>query len=494
MILQIEGTRLFGALCPSGPEGAASSLGCAVAAWETPILIGLAALAIVALVVWARVRNGRARGGSSDPIPLVFPMSSPSRPALARQRERSSRAPEKATADLPSPPETPSWPPREPTPRKAPEPEPSPEPAIAPPPEGTLQLLPGRLEVISDPPTGTPKEIRFVRVPGYPPEISFGRAPGEAHRHVELPSPTVSRKQALFRFDAGRWTLTNHSTTNPTLLNGTPLDGTGEARPLRDGDTIEMGEITFRFHHPESADRLSLRSSWFTDQGRRPTNQDAVAVRTLRSGAELAVICDGMGIGAGGEIASHRAIDTLIGSLEEGTPLLDATRRANEAVLEALAEAPDAQGAGTTLVALLRTGPRYEVVNVGDSRAYRLDQEGLRQLTEDHSFVAEVVRHGSMTEEEARRTPWKNAVTRHLGAGRELEVDHFEGFDTREPHLVLLCSDGVHAALSDAELEAALRSGSSIRSLARQVVEAALAGGSSDNVTAAVLAFGSRPD
>jgi PPM family protein phosphatase len=356
------------------------------------------------------------------------------------------------------------------------------------PPEGTLQLLPGRLELQSG--EGQGREIRFVRVPGTDPEVTLGRSEGPAYRHIQLRSPTVSRLHARMHFHDGTWSIVNESTTNPTILNGTAMDASDGATLLRDGDRIEMGEVVFLFRQPEVGDRLPFRSSWYTDRGRRSTNQDAVAVRTLTDGRELALVCDGMGAHSAGELASHEALETVVQTLENGRSLRDAVQEANRRVRSRAEGSSETEGMGTTLVALLRRGEGYEIANVGDSRAYRLDAEGLRQITDDHSFVAEVVRDGRMSAEEAARSPWKNAVTRHLGAEADIEIDLFDGFSTQEPHLVILCSDGLHSALSDDRIREIAIMTPQVQDLARELGEAALRGGSDDNVSVAVLAFG----
>ncbi|MEW5916190.1 MAG: FHA domain-containing protein [Gemmatimonadota bacterium] len=113
--------------------------------------------------------------------------------------------------------------------------------------DGTLQFLPGRFEVVAG--RGLGAEIRFVRTGG--PDgssVTFGRAEGPEYRHVQLDAPTVSRRHASMRWDGARWSLTNLSATNPVAINGVALPGEGTAIDLADGDRVEMGEITFRFH------------------------------------------------------------------------------------------------------------------------------------------------------------------------------------------------------------------------------------------------------
>lgn len=116
----------------------------------------------------------------------------------------------------------------------------------APIPDGTLQLLPGRLEVLGE--EGERGEVRFVRVPGEEPEVTFGRSEGPPHRHVQLRAPTVSRMHARLRFEDGRWSVSNLSRTNPVVINGGDMADDEAERPLEDGDRIEMGEVAFVFH------------------------------------------------------------------------------------------------------------------------------------------------------------------------------------------------------------------------------------------------------
>ena len=360
------------------------------------------------------------------------------------------------------------------------------------PPDGTLQLLPGSLKVESGDSAG--EIIRFVRVPGEEVVITFGRNPGPPHRHVELRSPTVSRLHARLTFRDRKWTLRNESATNPAIVNGRPLEGRPAEVLLHDGDRIEMGEIAFVFQHSEPSNRLALRSSWYTDRGRRATNQDAVAVRTLPEGRELVVVCDGMGSHTSGGMASYIALEALVEALTKGEDLARGVQEANRAIRRAADEDVAHDGMGTTMVALLREGERYMVANVGDSRAYRLDQKGIGQLTRDHSFVAEAVGEGGMSLEEAKRSPWRHAVTRNLGSEADVEVDLFGPFDATAPHLAILSSDGVHGVLSDHEIERLVQDTPDIRDLARALAEAALANGGEDNVAVAVMDFSSGVD
>lgn len=112
--------------------------------------------------------------------------------------------------------------------------------------DGTLQFLPGKLEVVEGRDVG--QEIRFVKTPGPDGQtITFGRAEGAQYRHIQLQEHTVSRQHAKMTLDGKTWTLVNMSRTNPVTVNGLPLAAEGGHVILRDGDRIEMGEVVFRF-------------------------------------------------------------------------------------------------------------------------------------------------------------------------------------------------------------------------------------------------------
>jgi hypothetical protein len=111
--------------------------------------------------------------------------------------------------------------------------------------DDAVQLLPGRLQVLSG--LTMPREIRFVRIPGERPQLIIGREPGASPPHVALPSSTVSRQHARLDFSGGRWGLTNLSRTNPVVLNDETLSSADGERPLADGDRIELGDVVLRF-------------------------------------------------------------------------------------------------------------------------------------------------------------------------------------------------------------------------------------------------------
>ncbi len=234
---------------------------------------------------------------------------------------------------------------------------------------------------------------------------------------------------------------------------------------------------------------LTTRSAAVSITGRRSVNQDSVLIDALPHGLELIAVADGMGGHAGGEVASRHALDVLRSQVAAGRDMLEAVRLANTAVFQQAHTNPQYLGMGTTIVALLRNGPHYLVANVGDSRAYRIDSSGVRQLTQDHSFLAEALKSG-VTLEEAEKSPWRNAVTRSVGTDAEVEVDCFGPFSVDDPHTVLLCSDGLYRTLPDTELMGLRGRDGDLGQVAKALVASAFEHGSDDNITAALVRFG----
>lgn len=232
------------------------------------------------------------------------------------------------------------------------------------------------------------------------------------------------------------------------------------------------------------------RAASWTITGRRPVNEDAVLLAQLAPGLELVAVADGMGGALAGDVASNRALQVLHSAVASGDELLTAVRLANTAVFEEAASRPECQGMGTTLVAILRQDGHYTVANVGDSRAYRIDRLGIHQLTQDNSFVAEAVRSGQLSAEEAERSLWRNAVTRCVGTDRDLEVDCYGPYDPVDPHTLLLCTDGVYRALSPDALRLLVQRSPGPEAAVRAIADAAYEAGSDDNISVAVIGFG----
>ena len=225
-----------------------------------------------------------------------------------------------------------------------------------------------------------------------------------------------------------------------------------------------------------------------TDRGRkRNSNEDAYGL-SVEHGVYL--VCDGMGGAAAGEIASSLAVEEMMRllkarSLENGSPALaaeEAVRAANEAIHSRAERNPRLTGMGTTMVGLLTQERRVWVMNVGDSRCYRLRKGKLEQLTSDHSYVDEQVRLGRMTDAEARRSPFKNIITRALGTQASVTPDIVE-LEADAGDLFMLCSDGLTRELEDPAIESMLDNDSRLAELCARLVNAAKKAGGHDNIT-----------
>lgn len=244
--------------------------------------------------------------------------------------------------------------------------------------------------------------------------------------------------------------------------------------------------------------RTVLRWAGATDIGKvRSINQDQYM---LRPEAQLWVVADGMGGHRGGEVASHLACKEMARSYQERTidGLVRAVSLANRTVYEAGLADPELRGMGTTMVALSVVageedasgpGPGREVLaiaNVGDSRAYRLTQGQLEQLTQDHSLVADMVREGSLSPDDAETHPQKNILTRVLGVNDDVPVDITTDVPRRGDRY-LLCSDGLFNEVTEDEIEAVLRRVTDPDEAANELIRLALSGGARDNATVVIV-------
>jgi serine/threonine protein phosphatase PrpC len=232
-----------------------------------------------------------------------------------------------------------------------------------------------------------------------------------------------------------------------------------------------------------------LRHGSATDVGRvRQNNEDDLLVA-----APLFAVADGMGGHAAGEVASAIAVQ-MLGERFDGDRtaggLAQAVRAANRAVWEKAQEQPGLRGMGTTLtaVALVEDDGQevLAVVNVGDSRAYRLQHGELEQLTEDHSLVEELVRSGRISLEEAHAHPQKHVLTRVLGVDPDVEVDCFRVVPYRGDRF-LLASDGLFNEVDDRTIASVLRRVDDPNAAAAELVELAKDNGGSDNITAVII-------
>ncbi len=238
---------------------------------------------------------------------------------------------------------------------------------------------------------------------------------------------------------------------------------------------------------------IELRAGAATDVGLvRTNNQD-----DLLLASPLFAVADGMGGAAAGEVASATALRSLgaefaqvtrtAGVVPSADQLVQAAQAANRAVWEQAEANPPMRGMGTTLVALaLVDGDRVAIVNIGDSRLYAMRHDELRQVTDDHNLVAELVAQGRLSEEEAEFHPRRNIMTRALGVEPDVPVDLF--IEDPEPgDRYLLCSDGLPREVKDEQIASVLRRLADPGQAAQELVDEAIRRGGNDNVTVVVV-------
>ena len=234
-----------------------------------------------------------------------------------------------------------------------------------------------------------------------------------------------------------------------------------------------------------------------TDVGRqREANEDNYVIAE-----PLFAVADGMGGAQAGEVASRTAADVFAaGPGEPGSTerkpeqlLTELTREANRKIFDMAQSDPSRRGMGTTLTAAMVWPEGVSVGHVGDSRAYRLRDGELEQLTHDHSLVAELQRSGQLTPEAAENHPQRSIITRALGPEADVEVDAHT-HTARDGDVYLLCSDGLTGMVSDSEMEALLRGAGSLEDAAASLIKAANQSGGKDNITVVLFRLGEEDE
>lgn len=235
-----------------------------------------------------------------------------------------------------------------------------------------------------------------------------------------------------------------------------------------------------------------------TDVGNvRSQNQDAFRIVELGKNALLAVVCDGMGGAKSGNVASRLASEVFSEEVKRSfsadlTPdeaehmLRAAAKLANISVFEQSQLSEDYAGMGTTLVAAL-TYPRATLVlNIGDSRAYLINADGVQCITRDHSVVEMMVQRGELTPEQAKTHPSKNLITRAVGTEASVFSDVFR-VQTEPEDCILLCSDGLSNQMADQEILFEVVHGARRDDCCRRLLEIAKNRGAPDNVTSVLI-------
>ena len=234
-----------------------------------------------------------------------------------------------------------------------------------------------------------------------------------------------------------------------------------------------------------------------SDVGRvRENNEDNCRFEKLNDRQAIFVVCDGMGGALAGETASCVAssvfIEQLRGYIKEKmnlrymeSTLTNAVRFANYDTYNKANSDPQFYGMGTTLVGGIYHEGKVILANIGDSRAYLLDENGLRRLTRDHSLVEELVIRGEITEDEARHHPRKNVITRAMGPDRNPKPDIYP-FSMEPGQKLLLCSDGLSNMLEE-DVLAEILAEENLEKICESLVRAANENGGTDNITVLVL-------
>ena len=235
-----------------------------------------------------------------------------------------------------------------------------------------------------------------------------------------------------------------------------------------------------------------------TDKGAvRTQNQDGFYLDVPSEHLAVGVVCDGMGGAKAGNIASLIAVETFVDALQGMQPdgdgeagpaavLSRAAETANTAVYHRAVTDPDCRGMGTTMVAALVVEQTAYLLNMGDSRAYHINENGITRLTRDHSVVEDMVARGDITPEEARTHPRKNLITRALGSEERIRADLYEK-ELQPGDFLLLCSDGLSNIVTDQELLYEAIHGGEPSDCCQRLLHITLSRGAPDNVTAVLF-------
>ena len=229
----------------------------------------------------------------------------------------------------------------------------------------------------------------------------------------------------------------------------------------------------------------------------RQQNQDVYQIEKLDGSSMLCLVCDGMGGAKSGNMASSLAADVFVqevrrnwkhGLSEERVDqiLQSAVKLANFTVFDQAQQFEEFNGMGTTLVAALVHGKRATIIHVGDSRAYAITREGIRQLTRDHSVVQMMLERGELTPEQARSYPGKNLITRAIGTEGIIQSD-LTHLTLERGDSLLLCSDGLSNTMDEQEILFEVVHGVNKQYCCQRLLDIAKNRGAPDNVTSVLI-------
>jgi serine/threonine protein phosphatase PrpC len=248
-----------------------------------------------------------------------------------------------------------------------------------------------------------------------------------------------------------------------------------------------------RISFMESVTALKLEVAALTDLGCKRTNNEDSFGYDMATG--IFVVCDGMGGMAAGETASGTAVKEVVEEFARQAPIGSAEERLNRSILYANAQVyhlaqthEELRGMGTTLVSACVDGRRIVIGHVGDSRAYFLRAGVCAQLTNDHSFVAEQVRRGSMNAEEAGASPLQSLITRAIGIGEVVEPEIVAG-TVEHGDILLLTTDGLTRYADSKDIAQLILSSGNLNEACQALIDTAKSQGAVDNVTCLLVQF-----
>lgn len=237
-----------------------------------------------------------------------------------------------------------------------------------------------------------------------------------------------------------------------------------------------------------------------TDKGKvRQHNEDSGAIIRNKSGQRLAIVADGMGGHRAGDVASSLTVEKLtelwnmveeMKTADEAENWLKANiLKVNQYVFDYASTHPECEGMGTTIIGVISTENFATIAHVGDSRCYLYNEDGFKQITEDHSLVNELVRMGQISKEAAEHHPRKNVVLRALGTDAQLDIDVMT-IVFEEGDIIFICSDGLSNKVTDQQIKEILEKENTLEEQASALIETANINGGEDNITVVILEHG----
>lgn len=229
----------------------------------------------------------------------------------------------------------------------------------------------------------------------------------------------------------------------------------------------------------------------------RSTNQDAYHIGSFSPDAFWSVVCDGMGGANGGNVASLVAVGAISANMDRNYDpnkpnssihnlITTAVINANALVYQKSKQSPDLAGMGTTVVLTVIKDDMAYIAHVGDSRAYHINENTIRQITKDHTMVQYLIENGEITVEEAKDHPKKHLITRAVGVEETVSVDYNE-LEIQKGDKILVCSDGLSNLVNEYEILSVVSEHASLSDAVDTLISLANERGGNDNVTVVIM-------